>query len=108
MYIYVVETGCKYEGGSMNDVYFTYKAALSSKPSAFSKREKNSENFNMWLHHDSSEYFCITKIEIKDKSTSNLKMCKTCKLTEFEHNIINDNCYACDRKLRENMDEALE
>lgn len=119
--VYVVETGCKYEGGGVDDVFYTFEEALASKPTSFcdlreyadtvkeENRKHNDENFSIWFHHYESDYFSITKVMVKSKAKRSFKACKTCKLTEEEYKILdNGNCFGCENKLEDEMHEALE
>lgn len=109
MYIYVVEKGCKYEGGAVSEVFSSYEMALKSKPTSYCyPNVANNEERSIWFYINNMDYFEIRKMKVKDISDIKLKICKRCGFSEEEEKMWEPKCRYCDEKLEYKMEEALE
>lgn len=115
--VYVTESGCIFEGGSVEKVFKTLEAAIASKPTKFSEyfepQKGNDGNvYHKW--HDTKEidYFKIIEMKVDDSIPEPLKLLtcshKGCKFRQYDYYYSDeldrdykDICYECG-------DEALE
>ncbi len=126
-FVYVTESGCRYEGGGIEDVYATLEGARASKPTKFRFEytnviEDGTVIEERWLDSNFSDYFTITKLEVSDtiKKEFELKTCSHggCSFREeyyyYSYELdkeFRDICHECGKEATEKeviMKKALE